>query len=222
MKIATWNIDRLKRKKDCVAIAESIRLLNADILILTEFDLQLELPFYDYLITTAKLTSQPYNYAETERRVAIFSKFPIKKTFKTVDKDSSCCAEIETEFGGLIVYGTIVGIVGNTDINFKSDLLKQIEDINWISKQGNFCYAGDLNISFSDNYYFTHFGRSNFLNTFENNKLKNFTAQVQQNIDHIVLTASFTDSLIIKVSEWNTAKKWSDHKGTCVEIENEL
>ena len=218
MKIATWNIDRLQSKNNLISIAECIRKIDADILVLTEYNSILELPFYDYKITTEPLPESPYHYKETERRVAIFSKFPIKKRFKTYDSQTSCCVELETNFGNLIIYGTVVGIIGNTDPNFKTDLLKQTEDINTISKLGNFCYAGDLNISFSDNYYFTKFGREILVDCFKTNQLLNLTESLSENIDHIVLTESFANRFICEISERNGDKKLSDHKGVCLNL----
>lgn len=218
MKIATWNIDRVKKKSNLNSVVECIGKIAADILVLTEFNSILELPFYKYKIATEKLSESPYHYKETERRVAIFSKFPIRKIFKTYDNQTSCCAEFETSFGNLIVYGTIVGIVGNTDPNFKTDLKKQTEDVTNISKSGNFCYTGDLNISFSDNYYFTRFGRENFVECFKTNQLKNLTESVSENIDQIVLTESFASKFNSEISEWNIDKKLSDHKGICIEL----
>ena len=218
MKIATWNIDRLQSKKNVIPLAECIRKIDADILVLTEYNSILELPFYDYKITTEPLPESPYHYKETERRVAIFSKFPIKKRFKTYDSQTSCCVELETNFGNLIIYGTVVGIIGNTDPNFKTDLIKQTEDINTISKLGNFCYAGDLNISFSDNYYFTKFGREILVECFKTNQLLNVTESLSENIDHIVLTESFANQFNYEITEWNVDKKLSDHKGVCLNL----
>lgn len=218
MKIATWNIDRLKSKKNIFPIVECIQKIDADILILTEYNSILELPFYEYKSTTEQLRESPYHYKETERRVAIFSKFPINKSFKTYDSQTSCCVELETNFGNLIVYGTVVGILGNTDSDFKIDLIKQKEDINTISKLGNFCYAGDLNISFSDNYYFTKFGRETFLDCFERNQLTNLTESLSENIDHIILTEIFATQFKSEITEWNSDKILSDHKVICIEL----
>ena len=218
MKIATWNIDRLKTKKNVFPIAKCIEKIDADILILTEYNSILELPYYEYKITTEQLPESPYHYKETERRVAIFSKFPIKKSFKTYDSQTSCCVELATTFGNLIVYGTVVGIIGNTDLDFKTDLIKQTEDISTISKLGNFCYTGDLNISFADNYYFTKFGRETFLECFKGNQLTNLTGIISENIDHIVLTESFAKQFKCGISEWNTDKTLSDHKGVCLNL----
>ena len=62
MKIATWNIDRLKRKKDLIPIAESIQKIDADILILTEYNKILDLPNYKYQIETLKISENLDNY----------------------------------------------------------------------------------------------------------------------------------------------------------------
>ena len=218
MKIATWNIERLKTKKNLIPVVENIRKIDADILILTEFNNIVELPFYEFKIETQKLPREPYDYKETERRVAIFSKFPIIKTLKTYDEMSSCCAEIQTNLGNLIVYGTIVGILGYSDKNFKTDLEKQTKDIKSLSKLGHFCYSGDLNTSFSDNYYFTHIAREKFIKCFQENDLINTTENLSENIDHIVVSEKFLSNFKFQISEWNINKEFSDHKGICIEL----
>jgi len=218
MKIATWNIDRLKNKGNLIPIIEVIKKVNADILILTEFNNLVELPFYEFKVETKKLPKEPYNYSETERRVSIFSKFPIIKVFETYDEMTSCCAELETDFGNLIVYGTIVGIVGIPDKHYNSDLEKQISDINKLAKFGDFCYSGDLNMSFSDNYYFTKNGREKFIQCFNENKITNATENLSENIDHIVITKKLLADFKVQILEWNEDKKLSDHKGICIEL----
>lgn len=218
MKIATWNIDRLKSLNKSSSIIQNLKEIDADILILTEYNKLLHLPYYQYKVETNKILDNQYNYKETETRVAIFSKFPIRQIFKTYDNQTSCCAEFETDFGNLIVYGTIVGIVGNSDKNFKADLIKQTEDIESLSKLGSFCYSGDLNISFSDNYYFTKFGREKFLESFRNNRLINLTGNLKENIDHIIISEDFIKNLNHEISEWNTSKSFSDHKGVLLEL----
>ncbi|UOE39510.1 endonuclease/exonuclease/phosphatase family protein [Chryseobacterium oryzae] len=218
MKIATWNIERLKKKKNLEAVIENIQKIDADILILTEFDSLVELPFYPFNVETKQLPKEPYNYAESERRVAVFSKFPIKNTYETYDAFTACCVEIETDLANVIVYGTIVGITGYSDKNFKSDLQKQINDIDKFSQLGNFCYAGDLNTSFADNYYFTHFAREKFIECFKDNHLQNITHHLKNNIDHIVISQSLMNRFEIETSEWNTDLQYSDHKGVCINL----
>lgn len=216
MRIGTWNIDRLRKKDNLNSIVDDIQRIDADILILTEFDKSIKLPFYKYNCETQNLPNQPYNYHETERRVSIFSKFPITQIFKTYDPCTSCCVKIETPTGNLIVYGTIVGIIGKGDKNFHSDLDKQIDDINCLSNLGDFCYVGDLNTSFCDSYYVTKSAREKFLKCFKRNNLKNMTENISNNIDHIIISKKFVANLDINIKEWNSDKLVSDHKGICI------
>ena len=218
MKIATWNIERLKKKQNLAGVVQQIEKISADILILTEFNTLVKLPSYSFVLETQALPTMPYHYEVTERRVAIFSKFPIIQVFETYDNETSCCAELNTPLGSLIVYGTIAGITGNTDKNFNTDLKNQINDINKGTALGNFCYSGDLNTSFSDNYYFTKKGRERFTACFEANNLKNTTRDLSENIDHIVISERFANLTSLNISEWNTDKALSDHKGVCVEL----
>lgn len=218
MKIATWNIERLQKRKN-KEIIQAIKQIQADILILTEasdlIDLSDDYPFNS---KTILLQNSNNNYRTDERRVFIYSKYPISQTIKTYDERTSCCAEIETPFGNLIIYGTIIGIYGNRRKCFLEDLEKQLIDINKISQSTNFCLAGDLNISFSDNYYFTTIGREKLNDVFSKNNLINVTKDIPQNIDHIIISANFNKNAICKTTTWNHDKQLSDHIGVCVEF----
>jgi len=218
MKIATWNIERLKTRKISNLILKETKSINADILILTEYN-HLELDDYGFKVETKNLPATgSCNYSKTERRVVIFSKYPVVSAFETYDNSTSCCAEFKTPNGSLIVYGSIVGILGNRDKNFNSELDMQINDINKFHKKGNFCYAGDLNMSFSDNYYYTKDGRKKFIDCFQKNNLINLTEKVKESIDHIIVNENFLKNSKVDIYEWNTDKKLSDHKGICVEF----
>ena len=218
MKIATWNIERLQKRKN-KEIIQSIKQANADILILTEASDLIDLSDdYAFSSKTILLHDSINNYRTDERRVIIYSKFPIIKTVETYDDKTSCCAEIETPFGNLVVYGTLIGIYGNRRTCFMQDLDKQIEDINKISQLGSLCFAGDLNISFADNYYFTKAGREKLNQVFITNNLFNLTKEIPKNIDHIVVSANLVDKIKHTIKTWNHAKKLSDHIGVCVEL----
>ena len=82
----------------------------------------------------------------------------------------------------------------------------------------NICFVGDFNCSFSDNYYFTNEGRNLFNENFKILKLKNITAKIPENIDHIVMSEKFIERFKIKISEFNLDKKLSDHKGIIAEL----
>lgn len=218
MKIATWNIDRLRAKHNRTQIQNEIEKISADIIILTEFNNLVELPFYKYKYETEKLPKEPYDYSETERRVVIFSKFPINHSFHTYDDQTTCCVEIIIENSNLIVYGTILGIIGIGDKNFQLDVQKQIDDIFSFSKFPNFCFAGDLNTTFSDNLYVSKKAREKLLNCFEDNNLVITTENIENNVDHIVLSKNFISNRKMKITKWNEEKLLSDHIGICIEL----
>ena len=219
MKIATWNVERLKHNSKLDKINFLIDELNADILVLTETDERIKPSKFKYRIDTPKLTEiDAKNYVETENRISIFTNYEIEEQFETFDKYTSLCVGLKTEFGNLKVYGTIIGIYGNRNENFNIDLKKQIEDFEKLSKEDNLCVIGDYNISFADNYYFTNFGRDELNKSFEKNKVELITRQKEQCIDQIAISKSFIENIEIEIAEWNEDKKFSDHKGIYIKL----
>ena len=61
MKIATWNIERLKYRKSIDKILSAIENAKADILVLTESDERIK-PNYRYAFHTPKLYDAPSEY----------------------------------------------------------------------------------------------------------------------------------------------------------------
>jgi exonuclease III len=225
MKIATWNIERpTKNGKKTAEIIKFLRELNADILVLTETNDFIDLGA-DYTVHHTSIL-QDKMYKIGERRVSIFSQFPLAdktKGFETFNADTALCVNLKTSLGELTVYGTIIGVLGNGGIQFKDDLEKQLLDFENINKQTkNFCIIGDLNISFTDNYYFTKLGRDKLNTSFEKHQMRNFTADLKHNIDHIILTEKFVGKRRFIVSHWNETEskqtRLSDHKGVMIEI----
>lgn len=214
MKIATWNVERLKKQSKLDKINALIEEINADILVLTETDIRIKPLSFKNRIDTPKLTEiVPKYYAETENRISIFTNYEIVEQFETYDKYTSLCVELKTEIGNLKVYGTIIGIYGNRNKTFKTDLKKQIDDFERLAQANNFCLIGDFNISFSDNYYFTHFGRDELNKSFGNNHLELVTRQKKECIDHIAISKKFIKNAEMEIIEWNESKTLSDHKG---------
>ena len=74
MRIATWNIERLKHKKQMNTILSECDCLGADILILTETDTSVK-PDFKYYYKTELLQgiTEPVIYNDTENRVSIFT-----------------------------------------------------------------------------------------------------------------------------------------------------
>lgn len=219
MKIATWNIERLKHKNRISEIIRIIEEIDADILVLTETDSRVEPKNYPSKLETRNLVEvEPSYYKLTENRVTIYSKYKLLRKFETFNNFTSCGGEFETEYGKLIVYGTIIGIYGNRHANFKNDINQQLIDFKNLSKNENLCIAGDFNISFSDNYYYTKFGRNELNKSFEYNQLFLATREVKECIDHIAIKQKFIENQQIEITQWNIDKKLSDHKGICVEF----
>ena len=223
MKIATWNLERLKHKKNLNHIVDAIKDINADILILTEYDEQVVFD-YPYQEATEFIQEESFGenlnieYKPTERRVKIFSRYEIVKKIETFNKHTSVCVELKTPKGNLIVYGTIIGILGNRNANFKIDLANQIEDFKRIGSKSNLCVAGDFNISFSDNHYFTIHGRNTLKEVFKELDMQIATAGIGKNIDHIAISNAFLQNKIPSNGWWNKKTKdaippLSDHMG---------
>jgi len=221
IRIATWNIERLKHKTDLVLINSTLDALKADVLVLTETDNRVAPTNYKYCIRTPKLIEiQPDQYKESENRITIYTNYEIIRQYETVDRYTSLCMELKTEYGALIVYGTIIGIFGNWNKNFNIDLSRQISDCQKLSKGKNFCLIGDYNISFSDNYYFTNDGRNELNNLFRECNLNLLTRDRAACIDHIAISEDFITNMDTEIGEWNSDKKLSDHKGIYVEMKN--
>lgn len=213
MYIATWNIERLKHASRLEQIQEVIYEQEAPILVLTEADTRLELPGYDHIVATDPLP-QP-EYKATERRVIIYTVFPVLGHLETYDPQTACCALIETPRGIIAFYGTIVGIHGNRRPSFTEDLKQQVKDWKRISATYPLCIIGDLNMSFSDNYYFTKEGRRAMKTAFTKCNLFNVTEGLKENIDHIVVSRSIEsmDDDFPMCDSWNDDKTLSDHIG---------
>lgn len=216
MKIATWNVERLKHINRLPEIVNAINRVDADILVLTESDTRIELG-YPYESTSARLDCSYYK--PTERRVTVHSRFRMAGNHPTYSLETAICPEFETPIGNLLVYGTIIGIHGNRRKSFNEDLNHQLLDFERYSDK-NLCIAGDFNMSFSDNYYHTNHGRAALNQSFKLNKLVNLTEHLPETIDHICVSKSFLEDRLIQSTEWNQDKTLSDHKGVCIHIES--
>ena len=92
----------------------------------------------------------------------------------------------------------------------------QIKDFERISKENSLCICGDLNMSFSDNYYFTEEGRRALTKSFAKNNLINLTAAIPENVDHIIISKSVENNCRVRTDKWNVSKTLSDHLGISV------
>ena len=228
MRIATWNVERLKHRNELDAIHKACDAARADILVLTEADARVA-PDYRFCYRTSSLKGVevpilyrgeivPVRYADTENRVSIFTNYRCLKAYATFDRFTAVCVELETELGSLLVYGTIIGVFGNREASFQPDLERQMEDIRRLSGEGrNVCLAGDYNLSFADNYYHTTLGRETAQNALRCAGISILTAERSACIDHIAISDSFmAGHRVTDIEEWNIDKTLSDHKGIMI------
>ncbi len=235
MKIATWNVERLKHRKNLDEITDICNRTQADILVLTENDINIR-PKYDHCRHTETLenfdepipshpkeeqlsTHTPY-YKSTERRVSIYTNYEIVREHPTYDKYTALCLELETEKGNILVYGTIMGVLGHKKPSYMNDVIKQTKDfISLTKEEHNLCICGDYNCSFSDNYFFKSESRDLILKTFTKCDIQLVTAGSWHGIDHIAISKEFIGEGNVLISEWNTEKRLSDHKGISVQFD---
>jgi len=117
MRIATWNVERLKHQYALDKILSTIEDAQADILVLTEIDERM-MPNYRYGFHTPKLHDAPSDYhmpgrykgyavadfyKPTENRVSIYTNYPCGKQYETYDKYTALCIELETAAGNLLI-----------------------------------------------------------------------------------------------------------------------
>jgi len=223
MKIATWNIERLKHISGQEEIEQICDHLGADILVLTEADNRItvgNLNSYESDMLPASCEVRPgkiIEYKLTERRVIIYSKYQIVRQIDTFDNKSALAVELELPIGRVIVYGVIIGILGNRDVSFMEDLVNIVADIKRIINLGKLIICGDFNCSFSDGYYFTKQGRDALQKVFDECVIDIITKDCKECIDHIAIASELIDtSKIISFYEWNQGKKLSDHKGIMI------
>ena len=220
MKILSWNLER--PKKNQTTKTEKIKSLihseNPDIIVLTESNLCLDFGEKYFSLHTNALPSLHDNqkYFEGENRVSIFSKFPFKKQISTYDSFTSICGLVETRFGELIVYGSIIGSFGGKDFHFENDLKYQKEDIENLS--GNICFAGDFNISFSGWKYPSKKVIDETKNFFIDKNLEILTKNNKDSAIHTVISKELLKDKTYSTKMIETDRKISDHNLIICEI----
>jgi endonuclease/exonuclease/phosphatase family metal-dependent hydrolase len=224
MKIINFNIERLLILSKLKSIIELIKSYDADIIVLTETNSRLIDLGENYFAQHSKPLSKHQDnvnfYREGENRVSIYSKYPIKRRIQTTDEFTSLAIELETTFGKLIIYATIVGIFGYSrdKDRFVKDFNEQESDFNKIFTNENVCLIGDLNISLSGWIYPSKEYRENLSNIINQFDLDKSTGNLDDNIDHILISKKFINNRELKVEEFNSDKKLSDHIGICLTV----
>ena len=231
LKIATWNVERPNLTDNIEtervnAINTEIKKHPADIYIFTETN-ECILPGSPHVHFSEPLDKgrDGVDYKNGERRIAIWSKYPIIERTEVTDPLTTACAVLQTPWGKLAVFGSVIGIFGIFDKDyFYKDLQNQMKDLRRLAGEGyNICYAGDFNISFSGKYRPNKKATIPLNELFTTLKMKNLTAEVPEMVDHIVVSESLLPKSQIKTECWNLNRKLarprlSDHKGVVATI----
>ncbi len=213
MRIATWNLERLIKRKNQLVL-DKLAEINADILVLTETNSIIQLDNYTCIQTEFLPTNfDNIQYADGENRVSILTKYKATTRHKTFDSFTTVCTDIETPFGLLTVYGSIIGVFGNRQPRFYNDLNGQLADFEIIFPGRQVCFAGDLNVTFSGRPWPSKKARQILVEVFDKFGLTNTTANIADTVDHIVLSKDFLKNKHLEIETWNTNKKLSDHVG---------
>ena len=218
MRIATWNVERLKLKRKLPQITDICKRISSDIFVFTETDSSLDLG-YKSCWKSRLPTDGSMIYRDTESRVALCTNYEFVQWYETFNDQTAICAELSTERGNLLVYAVVIGIYGNRHKTYMEDLPRISADIDRLAANGkSISVCGDFNCSFSDNYYYTQAGRAMLEDMLSRNGLVLLTRDQMECIDHIAVSRDFVGASALRVEEWNCDKLLSDHKGIVADI----
>jgi endonuclease/exonuclease/phosphatase family metal-dependent hydrolase len=232
--IGTWNVERPNRSTGrenarVVRINTELDHHPADIMVLTETN-DCVSPGEGYSRSSSSLLARDhdgYTYEEGERRVSIYSRFPLVKRLEVTNPDTTVCARYATPFGPLTVYGCIIGILGNRDRGFRVDLQQQMNDLSRLNEEeDHLCYVGDFNLTFCDGYYSHSEGKEQLEDVFSKLGFTLLTRDIPENVDHIAISDSFLAhaSALPEWTCWNVEQRmarprlFSDHTGVMVTL----
>ena len=215
MRITTWNLMRPNARTTDrnQYFLDTIQKSNSDIIILTETNDLID-PGKDYESASSlplPASFESFNYAEGEKRVSVYSKYPFGESFEVSDPYTSVCREISTPWGALIFYATIIGVTGGKDERFKKELIGQQNDILHLAKTNRLCVAGDYNISFSGYPYPSRNVGEEFAAFLADNNLNLLTKEIADVPDHIAISGNFLEDCQYLSSRMVIDQKISDH-----------
>jgi endonuclease/exonuclease/phosphatase family metal-dependent hydrolase len=202
MKILSWNLARPSNNPDSfknIFIVDLIEKINPDIIFLTESNSSIHLQNYFYhhsLALPAFHDGQVYKSGEN--RVSIFSRFEIENTIETYDAFTAIGCEVNSPFGPLTLFGSIIGSLGGRGQLFDKDLLLQKAEIEKLAKSGRLIYAGDFNISFSGKPYPSKKVVQEMTDFFNLNSLAITTSENKDSAIHIVVSNEILNGRVVK------------------------
>ena len=244
LRIATWNLERPKLNgvaKNSRRL-EKILEINADLWVLTETSSAIALEGYAGLASG----SEPGYHSAGENFVTIWSRWPIRCQIPTFDQTFTVCAEIDSPFGPMVVFGTIITYANDGGPNGTARRWEEhrksiaAHDADWYRLRNEFpghlfCIAGDFNQSRDGSGWYedaesvkklsASLDRSSLQCVTEGDMRANGLLQSRASIDHICLSESLA-SHVVKIGAWEgttaDGSKMSDHNGIVVDIDAQL
>jgi hypothetical protein len=237
-RIATWNLERPKQNS---WIKNQRRLnkiyeISADVWVLTETNTAISLQGNYESVASC---GSEYHKAG-ENLTTIWSRWKILCCLPTFDSTCAVCAEVNSPFGAMIVYGTVITYANDKGMSGtakrweeqRRSIHQHHED--WLRIQKQFpnhlmCIAGDFNQSRDGSGWYEDKESVDRLSanlhnlslvcvTEENMRARGLS---RATVDHICLSASLVPH-VVKVGAWEGTTpengKMSDHNGVFVDI----
>lgn len=162
-----------------------------------------------------------YLKGEKAFRTILYSKVPCSKEYQVADDKTNLALAFETAFGNIAFYCTIIGTWFNRKPFADNELRNTISDCRRIHAENpNLFIVGDFNTSFKtgeERLSISSGITESLKNLFLDLKLKNITSEIEENIDHIVVPAIFSD-YTIETGIFAEKNLISDHQGIFISI----
>jgi endonuclease/exonuclease/phosphatase family metal-dependent hydrolase len=237
-RIATWNLERPKVSgwtKNQHRLNQ-IQKINADIWVLTETHKAIQLQNYQ---SVGSQTFEGYHEIG-ERLSTIWSRWKVLSQISTFDPRWAVCTEIDSPFGNLIVYGTVLPYANDKGVSGTSKRWEehrrsiQYHHEDWLRIRQQYpnhpiCIAGDFNQSRDQSGWYEDKQSVDMLSAaLEDLSLACLTEKDFQEkglsrstVDHICLSKTL-EPQVLEVDVWEgttpEGKRMSDHNGIFVDL----
>ena len=239
-RIATWNLERpkqngwVKNNRQLNKIDE----INADVWVLTETHSSIKLP--DDFASLASSTYEGYRAGESLS--SIWTRWKVLRPIATFDSRWAVCAEVDSPFGAMIIYGTVITYANDKGVSgtakrweeHRRSIEQHHED--WLKIRKLFpdhlmCIAGDFNQSRDRSGWYEEKQSVEMMSaalrdlslvcvTEEDFQKKGFSRSA---VDHICLSKSLVERHVLEASAWerinSDGEKMSGHNGVFVDLQ---